>query len=207
MKENRFVASLFVSALLLSACGASTKGAQVVKGPMPDEGNFDGVYQSDFGRLELTVDASGNASGLYEKNDEYGRIAGEVNGNLLVFSWTQWNEEMRGKTRETSGRGVFQYVIEEVATTTTARKYHQLKGWWNYGSGELVNPWNAAKLSSRAKKRLKPYEPSAGGMAQDQEDYDQSVGFDESGGSSAPSGSSSEPAEEPEEDQGTLDIF
>ena len=209
MKENRFTALLVLGFILLG-CGANKQELKYTKGPMPADGNFDGVYQSDFGRMELTADGSGRVVGLYEKNDVYGRLEGEVEGNLLFFKWTQWNEEMRGKTRETTGDGVFQYIIEEVPTTSSTKKYHKLAGWWNYGEGELTNPWNAAKLSERAKKRLKPYEPTKSEMETGAQNYSGSIGFDSANqpSESSESSESSTPPEQNEEESGeSLDMF
>ena len=53
MKTNRLALGLFVLAGIVIGCGGAQKGpAKYQKGPMPPDGNFDGVYQSDFGRLE-----------------------------------------------------------------------------------------------------------------------------------------------------------
>ncbi len=203
MKRASFTAILLTWVWVVAGCaGAQKEEIKWVKGPMPQDGNFDGVYQSDFGRLELT--ASGNdISGLYESDNYYGRIEGQIKENLLFFNWTQWNQEMRGKTRKTQGEGVFQYVIEEVPIGTSGKTklYHKLEGWWGYDDAKISNRWNAAKLSNRAKKRLKPQDAEAAGM--DEGGYEASVGFDSSGESSG--GGGEEEPEEEEEESGSLD--
>jgi hypothetical protein len=209
MKTNRLALGLFVLAGIVVGCGGAHKGpAKYQKGPMPPDGVFDGVYQSDFGRLELTAEANGQVTGLYEADQHNGRIEGTIEDNLLFFSWTQWNQEMRGKIRETNGEGVFEYFIEEVQTTSQTKNYHQLKGWWGYSEGEMNNPWNASKLSNRSKKRLKPFNPTADGEGT--EEYNASVGFDGSNEEESSSGGggfdeSAEEAEEDDDDGDSLD--
>ncbi len=183
MKKIIWTIGLFIFALL-TGCGGS-KDALWTKAPMHPEGNFDGVYQSDFGRLELTASpGSKDVTGLFEKNDKYGRIEGRIKGNLLFFTWTQWDEGMRGKPRETHGRGVFQYIVDENTVSGGQIKYtHWMKGFWAYEKAEPSNPWNAYKLSKKAKKQLKPYDPSKSGVEPEEEEdnaYDQSS-FDDTG--------------------------
>ncbi|MCP4676617.1 MAG: hypothetical protein GY854_14110 [Deltaproteobacteria bacterium] len=189
--------SLFLVWCLAGCGGSQTQEVRWIKGSMPASGNFDGVYQSDFGRLELTANGA-TVVGLYESDQHYGRVEGKIEGNLLLFNWTQWNEEMRGKVRKTSGEGVFQYVIEEVPIGNKTKEYHRLEGWWGYDDGDLTNRWNGPKLSSRAKKRLKPHEESASSGGDD--GYNTSVGFDDS--QEEPSGGGSHEEEEEEEDEG-----
>lgn len=160
-------------------CGASQGGGPAQAGKMPPGGNFDGVFQSPaYGRMEFTVEGA-NVLGLYEGERHWGRIEGTVNGNLLSFHWTQWNADMQGKVRESSGRGYFKYIVEVEGGATTTREVHRINGEWGYGEAETGNVWGAVKLSNRAKKQLKPYTPeqASGDMAD--EDYGAS-GFDES---------------------------
>ena len=166
MRAMRIAISSVLLGLFVAGCGgAGSKGpVNYTKGPMPEGGQFDGVYQSDFGRLEITVEDNGNAVGLYEDDQHYGRLEGHVEGKLLFFKWTQWTAAMQGKFRETDGHGVFEYTIESVMLSNGKTKdYHKLAGWWAYEDGQLTNPWNSQKLSARAKKRLKPFDPASSG--------------------------------------------
>ena len=173
MKKAWYSSILLAIIVCLVGCGGAGKGPWQ-KGPMPASGDFDGVYQSDFGRLELTV--SGNdVVGLFEDDQHYGRIEGKLNGNLLVFSWTQWSEKMQGKVQESSGEGVFQYIVEQVPTTNKTKEYHRLDGWYGYDDGAKTNRWNAAKMSSRVKKRLTQRSPAS---SEGDADYEPTVGFD-----------------------------
>ena len=109
MKKTKLAVILFLlGALVLGCGGAGKKGDTWKKGPMPEGGNFDGVYQSDFGRLELTIQSDNRVIGLYEDSEHAGRIEGTIEGNLLLFRWRQWNYEMHGKILESNGKGVFQ---------------------------------------------------------------------------------------------------
>jgi hypothetical protein len=198
MKSVTFAAVIMILVGVVSGCGAQKKEIRWVKGPMPASGNFDGVYQSDFGRLELT--AQGNkVVGLYESDVYSCRIEGELDDNLLFFKWTQWNSEVRGKVRETRGEGVFQYIVEEVPMANKTKEYHRLEGWWGYSDGDLVNRWNANKYSGRSQKRLKPFEPEKSEMEQEEDSYE--TGFDDT-----PAAGGDKPAE-PEEEGSMDDIF
>jgi hypothetical protein len=199
MKRIFLAMTLIGAFIFASGCGGAQQQAPWVKGPMPADGNFDGVYQSDFGRLELTVSGE-SVTGLYEADQHFGRVEGAIEDNLLRFTWTQWNEDMQGKLRKTQGDGVFQYTIEEVQTATKVKYYHHLEGWWGYGKDQMSNRWNASKLT-RGKKRLKPRE-EAGGEEGGEEGYG-SVGFESGDEESA--GGAAEPEEEEEDEGGGLD--
>ncbi len=184
-----------VALVFTAACGAN-KEALYTRGPMPAGGDFDGCYTSNFGRMELTVEGGSHVVGLYEQNDKYGRIEGEIKDNLLLFEWTQWDVNMRGKTRETKGRGVFQYMVDE---SMGGAPQHTLKGVWAYSKETPTNPWNATKLGTKAKKKLVPFDP-AKYTGNEEEEEDNSGNFESGqaggggeggggeGGGSAPSG-------------------
>lgn len=152
--DIRSIAFVALSSALILGCGGGQAKGRLVAGPMPTNGNFDGVYQSDFGRLELTV--QGNmVVGLYEGDTHNGRIEGQMSGDLLSFSWVQWSEDMQGKKRESSGRGMFKYVIEQVTIAGgKTKESHRLQGTWGYGQDDSSNAWNAYKQSSMSKKKL-----------------------------------------------------
>lgn len=196
MKTVGFAVVLVVLLAVSAGCGGSRGEVKWARGPMPEGGEFDGVYQSDFGRLEITVEGGSSAVGLYESDQYAGRLQGVVKGNLLEFSWTQWNQEMRGKIRETSGKGIFQYVIDK--TGGGSKDYVHLDGWWGYGDGKMNNRWNAVKLSDRSKKKLTPHNPSAP-KNKDDSLYGTTAGF--GAGESSEGGGSAAPQQEDEETQ------
>jgi hypothetical protein len=184
----------------LGCGGGQATTANIQPKPMPEGGNFDGVFQSPaYGRMEFTVEGD-KAVGLYEGERHYGRIEGVVNGNVMRFAWTQWNLDLQGKRRSKTGKGYFIYRVDEEQGTTKTRKVHRLKGEWGYGEAEVGNPWKAIKLSNRAKKILKPHTEDDNPAMDD--DYAQSAGFgdvqeDEAGG---PAVEMSDPEEQEEEE-------
>jgi len=147
-----FIVVLFGVVLYgVPGCGGAQSGS--LANPMPEGGNFDGVYQSDFGRLEITVNGD-FAYGLYEGDRQFGRLEGKLSGTVLRFEWKQWDERLGGKLRESSGRGVFNYILEFKAVGDKQKAVHRLEGEWGYGEEQAGNRWNAFKLSDRTKKRL-----------------------------------------------------
>jgi len=150
-----------IALLLVLAAFSACGGAQVMTNPIepgePPEGmDFDGVWFSNWGRLELTRNGD-EVQGIYEGDRKKGRIDGEIDGDLLRYSWTEWELSLRGKPRETSGHGVFQYAITDVGGNIR----HEIKGTWGYGDSDMGGgKWEAAK-SKKAKKKLKPFDPDA----------------------------------------------
>lgn len=199
--------ALAISVVTLAAVGAIGCGggqavtANIQPKPMPEGGNFDGVFQSPaYGRMEFTVEGD-KAVGLYEGERHYGRIEGKINGNVMRFTWTQWNMDLQGKRRSKTGKGYFIYKIDEEKGATKTRFVHRLKGEWGYGESEVGNPWKAVKLSTRAKKILKPHADDSPVM---DDDYAQSAGFAAGGDEDvgAPAVEMSDPDEEKEEETG-----
>lgn len=179
MLKKRAITLVILSFLAATGCGGASSARSGWKpGPMPASGDFDGVYNSDFGRLELS--AQGNTVlGLYEGDTHHGRIEGTVKGDLMRFSWVQWKEDMQGKLRETRGRGVFRYIVEPHQVGDQVKEDHSLEGTWGYGNSEVGSPWRAWK-ALRGKKQLKPHEERLNEM-QAGPDYQESVGFESSG--------------------------
>jgi hypothetical protein len=142
---------------------------------MPASGDFDGVYGSDWGRMELTVSGD-KVLGLFEAEKRHGRIEGAVTGDLLHFAWTQWNEDMQGKIRQTTGRGVFRYIVQTQAVGDDLKEEHGLEGTWGYDNSEVGNSWRASK-NPQGKKQLQPREQEKNEM-QTGLDYGGSPGFE-----------------------------
>ena len=175
MKIRSACAVCCVAVLFAVGCGGSQKAARVeiAPRPMPQGGNFDGVYQSPaYGRMEFTVQGA-NVVGLYEGERHYGKIEGTIDGDVLNFTWTQWQQDLQGKERTSTGHGYFRYVIDEEKTTASSKMVHKLNGEWGYDADNAGNPWKAVKLSERTKKQLKPH--NAG--EDEGDDLSQSAGF------------------------------
>jgi len=180
MKIRIGCAACFVAVLFALGCGGAQTptSVQIAPSPMPEGGNFDGVFQSPaYGRMEFTVQGA-NVVGLYEGERHYGKIEGTINGNVLNFTWTQWKQDLQGKERTSTGHGYFRYGIEEEKTSTSSKQVHRIAGEWGYGADNAGNPWKAIKLTGRAQKQLKPHAGSEGdGM---NADFAQSAGFESS---------------------------
>jgi hypothetical protein len=165
--------------LFALGCGggqAKTTRVEIAPSPMPEGGDFDGVFQSPaYGRMEFTVQGA-NVIGLYEGERHYGKIEGTINGNVLNFTWTQWKQDLQGKERTSTGHGYFRYIIDEEKTTSASKMVHKLNGEWGYDADNAGNPWKAVKLTGHAKKQLKPHENEETGG----DDFSQSAGFDTS---------------------------
>lgn len=168
-----------VVAVLALGCGASESRPSRVSispQPMPEGGNYDGVYQSPaYGRMEFTC-AGAECTALYEGERHFGRIEGAVDGNVMNFKWTQWNEDLQGKLRSKTGQGYFRYTVVEEKTAHSSRMTHKIDGEWGYDEDNAGNVWNAVKLTKVTKKTLKPHdtqESEEGGGSE----YAESAGF------------------------------
>jgi hypothetical protein len=202
------VFALAVAAALVG-CGGAQGELPVQPGPMPQKGSWDGVFQSQaYGRMEFTQNGR-NVVGLYEGERHFGRIEGRIEGDVLLFDWTQWNQDLQGKLREKTGKGYFKYHVVEEQGLTSTHTAHKLEGEWGYDDSRTGNPWSAVKLSDRAKKRLEPHTEvlESGGA----DDYDAASGFQDVGGGGEEGGGADSPAPrpepEPEEEEPSEDII
>lgn len=170
---------------LAIGCGGSSL-PEVTAGPMPDNGNFTGVYFSpQYGEMHLVQ--NGNAViGKFSKDERSGKLQGEADGNLMRFEWTEYKAMVSNRPQETRGHGYFKYMVD------ASNGDHVLKGRWgldedNQGGGE----WNAFKSRTR------------------QPDLESLGGGDTSGGegeTESDSSSSGDDSESSGEDEGD-DIF
>ena len=164
---------LFVA--LATGCAGNEGYKRLSGGPMPQMGTWEGVYYSEaYGRMELSDNGNGTIVGLYEGERMHGKIEGTAEGDLLNFKWTQWNEDLNGKERETKGHGYFRYLIKEEGTATKSRLTHFAEGEWGYLDKNSGNTWNCVKFPPNTPKILtmdgkkadvgdKPADPFAGG--------------------------------------------
>jgi hypothetical protein len=181
---------LLVVSLLVACGGAQGQLPNTQPGPLPPGGTWDGVFQSPaYGRMEFTVEGN-QVSGLYEGERHYGRIEGQLDGNVMTFVWTQWKADLQGKNQEKTGHGYFRYRIDVEQASTRTREVHRIAGSWGYGDSLTDGgPWDAIRLE-RAKKILKPHAAVEGG---DEDDMGASAGFDVGGGDQDTSIEMSEP--------------
>jgi hypothetical protein len=119
-------------------CGGST--ASVKPGPMPEGGNFSGVYHSpQYGEMNI-IQTGDEVIGEFKKDERSGKIHGSVEGDIMRFEWVERKAMVSNRPTETRGRGYFRYIVD--ASTDE----HVLKGEWGLGEDETGGgPWNAWK--------------------------------------------------------------
>ena len=109
--------SLVVSlAGTLTACGPGSgdvKTANVKPGPLPDGGEWNGVYFStQFGYLHLVSDnRSANGAWRTAAGDAWGELSGQVDGDLLKYEWKERKIGAIGADATKEGHGYFRYTI------------------------------------------------------------------------------------------------
>jgi hypothetical protein len=195
-----FFASMMalLMAAVLAGCGGAQDQANVKPGPMPPNGTWDGVFQSPaYGRMEFTVEGN-KVLGLYEGERHYGRIEGQLDGNVMLFTWTQWKTDVQGKNTQKTGRGYFQYRIDVEQASTRTREVHRINGSWGYDESTTDGgPWSAIRLE-RAKKMLRPHTDSEAVV---EDDMGTSAGFDVGGQDTSIQMSEPKPKEEPKKEE------
>ncbi len=175
---------------LALGCGGSSV-PEVNAGPMPDGGNFTGVYFSpQYGEMHLVQ--NGNAVvGKFKKDERSGKIQGEAEGDVLRFEWTEYKAMVSNRPQETRGKGYFRYMVD------ASNGDHILKGRWGLNDDPHAGgEWNAYKSRTGT--------PDLEGMGGEEST---SGGEGESeGGSDLDDSSSGDDSESSGEDEGD-DIF
>src|SRR5215468_5758534 len=119
---RRVWAAAAVGALLVApgaACSNMPEGkvAKVDRGEMPAGAKWDGVYYSElYGNLHLKTTGSGaHVKGRWERphKDRWGEVEGDIDGDLLKFTWSEWNRGLVGPNAKKQGRGYFKYKRPE----------------------------------------------------------------------------------------------
>jgi hypothetical protein len=125
-----------------AACGGGVP--EVVAGPMPDGGNFTGVYFSpQYGEMNMIQNGSA-VVGEFKQELRSGKIQGEASGDLLHFVWTERKAMVSNRAQETRGHGYFRYIVDK------GNGDHLLKGEWGLGDAQAGGgPWNAYKAKTK----------------------------------------------------------
>lgn len=133
----------FVLPLALAACGGTkdVKHANVKAGPMPEGGEWAGVYYSQlYGYLHLLADGSAaNGAWRTTAGDSFGELHGELDGNLLKYTWQERMIGAVGADANRKGSGYFVYTIPN------AGEAHEIVGEWGLGDENAGNEWRAVK--------------------------------------------------------------
>jgi hypothetical protein len=174
------------SALSLAACGPSNdvKHAQIKAGEMPAGAEWQGVYYSPvYGYLHLLVDGK-TAQGAWRTSggDAYGELQGELDGNVLRYTWTQHKIGMVGAEANSSGKGYFVYSIPNEGEA------HKIAGEWGLGDSDAGNGWDAVKQTNMQPNldSVKPDEIEGKVNAGGWDDDDKSKGDSKKSDSDAP---------------------
>jgi hypothetical protein len=180
VKENGMrgtVISSAVVALVLLGCGGGAQRAEVASAPMPDGGNWTGVYFSpQYGEMHMVQNGSA-VHGRFKKDERTGTIQGEADGNVLQFEWTENKAMVSNRPQETKGSGYFQYLVD------SASGDHVLKGRWGLGDDNTSGgEWNAYRSRNREPDpdSLSDEGSSGGESIDDDESSDDGLGGGES---------------------------
>ncbi len=127
----------------LVACGPKSdpKTASVKAHAMPPEGEWEGVYYSQtYGMLHLTKQGT-TITGAWRTTagDKWGELFGEVDGDVLRYSWKEHKIGQIGPNATTEGKGYFRYTVPK------GNEAHEIQGEWGLGDDNAGNSWNALK--------------------------------------------------------------
>jgi len=149
MQRSRFARFGLLLALALSlsftvACGGSGKDpnhAHVTAGAMPAGGEWQGVYYSQlYGYLHILADGNAaNGAWRTTAGDSFGELHGEIDGDLLRFTWQERRIGAVGANTTRSGKGYFRYTIPKEGEA------HEIVGEWGLGDNDAGNQWKAVK--------------------------------------------------------------
>src|SRR5690606_25259295 len=101
---------LFTAVLPLAAVLAAD---HIQPAAMPDGGEWRGVYYNPlYGMLHIT-ESGGAIQGAWrtEAGDKWGELYGEVEGNLLKYSWKEHKIGIVGANATSEGKGYFIYTV------------------------------------------------------------------------------------------------
>lgn len=140
----RLALLLALSVPLATACGGSNnepKLANVKAGVMPAGGDWAGVYYSQlYGYLHILGGGTGaNGAWRTTAGDAYGELNGEIDGDLLRFTWVERRIGAVGADANRKGNGYFRYTIPKEGEA------HEIIGEWGLGESDAGNAWKAVK--------------------------------------------------------------
>ena len=173
-----------LAAGLALGCGGGGGRANLDPGPMPQGGDFTGVYFSpQYGTMQI-VQTGSAVIGEYEKDERLGRIQGTVQGDVLRFQWEEQRQMVAGRTQSTRGRGYFRYSVGSDGD-------HYIIGEWGIDDDEIGGgPWRGVKARNRR--------PQLSGETQG---GDEGSGDADDGWGDGSDDSPQEPAGEPSEEE------
>ncbi len=128
-------------ALGLVACGGANRGIDF--GTMPAGGTFHGVWHSpQYGEMHLCQSGE-HVIGTYTKDEREGHLQGDVQGDVLLFEWSEERVMVMGRPTVTTGHGYFKLRHE-------ADDRWYLDGEWGLGDDRRGGgAWRAVRLERR----------------------------------------------------------
>ncbi len=145
--RSSLVLALFVP--LTVACGGSGKEVKTIvdvpAGRMPEGGEWRGVYYSQlYGFLHLT-ESGDSITGAWRTTagDKWGELFGEVEGDVLNYTWKEHTIGAVGPNATSEGSGYFRYTIPKEGEA------HEIKGEWGLGEENAGHSWAAIKQTNR----------------------------------------------------------
>lgn len=130
--------------VLLAACGGGSRNAaqmntQIQDAPMPEGGEWAGVWFTNWGEMTIEVDGS-SVVGQFcdEDNNRYGRLEGTARGGVLRLHWRTSDVSMGNVPRTTEGSAIVAFSFVQQGETQGSR----FEGTWgfnrsNAGGGPL----------------------------------------------------------------------
>lgn len=143
---------------LVGGCGDSkpaAKAASIKAGEMPAGGSWTGVFYSPlFGNLHLIAQGD-KVQGKWQRprKGQWGELKGELDGDVLRFSYSEYVDGLVGPNSKRSGHGYFKYSRPPGENVDD-----RLEGEIGRGDDEVGIPWNAIK-----QRNVKPDLASIGG--------------------------------------------
>ena len=180
MQRSRFVRLGLLLALSLPlstlvACGGNQKDpnhSNVKPGEMPAGGEWQGVYYSQlYGYLHILADGSAaNGAWRTTAGDSFGEMNGEVDGNLLRYTWTERRIGAVGADANRKGNGYFRYTVPKEGEA------HEIVGEWGLGDNDAGNEWRAVKQKNMQPKPASVRPDEIEGRVQGVDAWDDSGG-------------------------------
>ncbi len=134
-----------MSSLAMTGCGGNKPqimtADHVKPGALPAEGEWRGVFfNQTFGFLHITTEGKG-AQGAWRtaNGDKWGELYGEIEGDVLKFTWTEYKVGIVGPNAKSEGKGYFRYTIPREGEA------HELKGEWGLGENAVGHSWDCVK--------------------------------------------------------------
>jgi len=111
--------------------GQSTGSIPFERGPMPEGGNWAGIWFTNWGQMSISRQGSAVVGEFCDDDsNRFGRIEGTAQGDLLAFHWVTTDTTMIGRPRRTEGSAAAQFRFEQSGDIQVPR----FEGTWGFGT-------------------------------------------------------------------------